>query len=123
MVSVGRKAQRKAISPGIILAEPLSAEKTNSVMGRFLEEGIPVIHLENIKKMAAHYGLELHPAKIPSVGEGNIFFRTEYNRLLASFILLGVLFVLYIFARSDIGFRISQATTPKEELGPPEPMI
>jgi len=122
VVSVGGKAQRRMLKSGVVLTGLRAAGMKDSVMVRFLEENIPVIHLENVRIMAGHYGLRFHPAKIPPVGEGNIFFGKAYNSLLAGAILLAILLILYIFARSDVGFRIFQASH-KEDLGPPEPMI
>ncbi len=122
MIAVGKKVHRRFLRSGVILSRSPVGQRDDSVMRRFLEEGVPTIHFEDVKRIASHYGLELHPAKIPPVGEGKAFYREEYNRLLAAAILLGIILILYIFARSDVGFRIFQ-TSHKEELGPPEPMI
>jgi len=121
--SVGKKLYRKQLKPGIILSEPQAVEKTNSVMQKFLEEGIPVIHIENVKDIARHYGLNLHPLTSPSIGDGKIYIRKEYDPVLAGIILAGIILTIYIFAKTDLGFRIFQPTSHKEEPGPPEPMV
>ncbi len=123
VISVGKRAYKKRLKPGLILEGPIAAEKANSVLYRFLEEHVPVIHLENVKDVARQYGLTIHPQKMPPIGEGKIYYSTEYSPLLAAVVLVIILALLYIFARSDLGFRIFQSTSRKEEVGPPEPMI
>ncbi len=49
--------------------------------------------------------------------------RNEYNPWLTGAVLLGILFLLYAFVRSDWGFRIMQGTWRKPDAGHPEPMI
>jgi len=123
IASVGKKLYRKQLRPGIILSEPQSVEKTNSVMKKFLEEGIPIIHIENVKDIARLYGLNLHHLIMPAIGDGKIYIRKEYDPVLAGIILAGILLTIYIFAKTDLGFRIFQPTSHKEEPGPPEPMV
>jgi len=123
VIAVGKRAYKKALKPGLILSEPKTEERANSVMRRFIEERIPVIHLENIKTLAERYGLDVQTTKTPPIGEGKIYFSKEYSRLLAGTVLLAIILILYMFARSAMGFRIFQAASHKAELGPPEPMI
>ncbi len=123
VIAVGKRAYKRTLKPGLILSEPKTEQKANSVMYRFLEEHIPVIHMEDVKKIAKRYGLNLHPTKMPAIGEGDIYFSKEYSSLLAGIILLAIILMLYMFARSALGFRISQAASHKGEVGPPEPMI
>jgi len=122
IISVGTRADRKLLKSGV-LPESEAVERPDSLVNQFLKEDIPVIHLENLNKIAERYGLELHPYKTPAVGEGSIFFREEYDPRLAAVILLAIIVILYIFTKSDLGFRIFQATSRREEPGPPEPMI
>ncbi len=123
VIAVGKRAYKKALKPGLLLSEPKTDQKANSVMYRFLEEHVPVIHLEDPKRIAKRYGLSSHPTKMPAIGEGDIYFSKEYSSFLAGVILLAIILMLYMFARSALGFRISQAASHKGEVGPPEPMI
>ncbi len=122
VISVGKRAYRKLLRPGVILSGSEAVEKANSVMYKFLKEDIPVVHLENVKEIARLYGLNVHPRQMPAIGEGSIYFRKEYDPWLTGSILLATIGILYILVQSDLGFRIFQATH-KEEPGPPEPMI
>jgi poly-gamma-glutamate system protein len=122
VVSVGKRPYRKLLKSGVV-SESQEVEKTDSLVNQFFKDGIPVIHLENVKRIAERYGLELLPWKIPATGEGSIYLREEYDPRLAAIVLLAIIVILYIFTKSDLGFRIFQATSRKEEPGPPEPMI
>lgn len=123
VVSAGKYHYRKRLQPGLIRPEHIPPGRADSVVIRFMNEGIPVIHLDRVEKLAARYDFPLHPMRMPSVGEGKIYFRNEYNPWMAGGILSVVLFTLYIFSRSDRGFRIMQAVSRKEDQSPPEPMI
>jgi poly-gamma-glutamate system protein len=113
---------RHFIKPGLMTEEFPESRKGDFLVYRFLKEGIPVIHLEDIKKMAAHYGLPLAPHKIPAVGEGDVYYTQGYNLWLTGLVLGGILCGLYIFSHTDIGFRMFQIYSHREESGPPEPM-
>ena len=122
IISVGERAHRKLLKSGVVHELPVG-EKTDSLVSQFLNENVRVIHLEKVKKIAERYGLEVQPSKIPAIGEGNIYFREEYDPWLAGSILLMIIVLLYIFTKSDLGFRIFQTTAHKEDPGPPEPMV
>jgi poly-gamma-glutamate system protein len=123
VVSAGIRPYKIFLEPGVIFTEQPGREKPDSLILRFLQEGVPVIHLGNIATLAERYGLPVAPTSMPPVGEGKIYFQREYNNWLAGGVLLGLFLGLYIFVRSDRGFRILKAVTPKEDAGPPEPMI
>ncbi len=123
VVSAGRYPFRRMLKPGLTRTEQIPLGKNDSVVNRFMNEGIPVIHLDNVETLAKRYGLPLHPTRIPSIGDGTIYSRKEYNPWLSAGVLLAIFLTLYIFSRSDRGFRIMQAISRKEDQGPPELMI
>ena len=67
---------------GILTALP---EKDNStgLVQLFLKDGIPVIHLLNIKTLAADYGLPIDPVPLPAPGEGGVYFEAGYRTWIA----------------------------------------
>lgn len=123
VVSAGRYSFRKSLKPGLIRPDDVPPGKADSVVKRFMNEGIAVIHIDQVERLARHYGFPLRPSKIPSVGEGKIYSRKEYNPWLTAVVLAAILVTLYIFSRSDRGFRIMQAMSRKEDQSPPEMMI
>jgi poly-gamma-glutamate system protein len=122
VASAGIRTFKRLLQPGLILADMPTDAKTDSVINRFLKEKVPVIHIENIKQLAGHYGLPLSSETLPRVGEGSIYHHKRYNKWLAGGVLLGIAFGLYIFGRVDWGFRMLRASV-KQEVGPPEPMV
>ncbi|OPY64500.1 MAG: hypothetical protein A4E57_03522 [Syntrophorhabdaceae bacterium PtaU1.Bin034] len=123
IVSAGIRPFKVLLKPGLLPPDHPVDAKVDSVINRFLKEKIPVIHLGNIRQLATHYGFPIAPTSIPKVGEGSIYLQTEYNPWLAGGVLLGIVVGLYVFSRSDWGFRILQASSKREEIGPPEPMV
>jgi hypothetical protein len=92
-------------------------------MARFLRQNIPVIHLGNIKELAAQYDLPAAPTSLPEIGEGKVYYERAYNIWLTGAALLGIVFGLCGFSRADWRFRMFLASARKEEAGPPEPMV
>jgi poly-gamma-glutamate system protein len=78
-VSVGTSIGKKAYKPGLNRSIPFEAEEIDSVMLRYLKEGIPVIHFTQIESLAKKYNLPISPKIPPKPGEGNLFKKTEYN--------------------------------------------
>jgi poly-gamma-glutamate system protein len=123
IAAAGVRTYKVFMKPGLLSQEVPGAENLDSVIARFLREQIPVIHLGNIRQLAEHYGLPVAPTTTPSVGEGRIYTRKEYNRPLAAGILAAIFLALFLLVRSDRGFRMMQALSRKQEEGPPELMI
>ena len=121
--SVGTKVGKKLFQPGLNLRAPEGGGEIDSIMHRFAEEGVPVVHLTRIEELATRFGLPLMPQTMPTVGEGKIFKREQYNPWLAGGVLLGILLGLYGFIRSDWGFRM--LLTARRRRGPdhPQPMV
>ncbi len=122
-ISVGTRVGKALFRPGLNLHPPPGSSKVDSVMTRFSNEGVAVIHLVQIERLAARYGLPAPPKSMPVVGEGKIFLREEYNPWLAGGVLVAILISLYAFIRSEWGFRVLQSSPRKKTEGYLEPMI
>ena len=121
--AAGIRPFKRLLKPGLLFSDLAAGSRTDSVIRRFLKEGIPVIHLGEIKELAQQYRLPIGTTAMPKIGEGSVYYRKSYNLWLAGAILLAIILGLYLFARSDWGFRMLQASPYKKETGPPEPMI
>ena len=122
-VSVGRKAGKRTFRPGVNRTNPAVNLPTDSVMGRMLADGVPVIHLIKVRDMAKRYGFPEAPLRTPAVGEGEIFVRTRISRPLVLGHLLLILGALYLFVRSDLGFRMVRVPIKSRRPAPPEQMV
>jgi poly-gamma-glutamate system protein len=121
-VSVGTKVGKRKFTPGINLRAPKGIDDIPpSVLGAFLEVGVPGIHLTSMINIADRYGLEIAPRTTPEVGAGGIFQRREPNRWLAGIVLSILLIALFIIARAPWGTRMLRTTIPPESVMPPPP--
>jgi len=123
-VSVGTKVGKRKFVPGVNNRPPKGIEDMPpSVLGAFLELGIPGIHLTQMIELAERYGLEIAPRVTPEVGTGDIFQKRQANRWLAGIVLALVLLSLFVVARAPWGTRMLRTTIPPESVVPPAPRV
>ena len=121
-VSVGTKVGKRKFNPGVNPRPPKGIEDMPpSVLGAFLESGIPGIHVTRIIDLAERYGLEIAPRTTPEVGTGDVFQKRQPNRWLAGIVLALVLMALFVVARAPWGTRMLRTTIPPESIMPPAP--
>jgi len=121
-VSVGTKVGKRKFSPGLNIRAPRGMDDLPpSVIGAFLEAGVPGIHLTSIVNIATDYGLEIAPRTTPEVGAGGVFQKREPNRWLAGIVIAILLISLFIIARAPWGTRMLRTTIPPESVVPPAP--
>ena len=120
--SVGTHIGKKLFDPGLNRSPPRGSDQVDSVMLRFAQRGIPVIHITRIAGLASQYGLEQTSLHAPRVGEGDVFVRTEYNPWLALAGLAVTWLILVAFVRLDIGQRILRSVR-SETAQPPQHMV
>ena len=94
---------------GGILTELAEKDHSIGLIQLFLADHIPVIHLLNVKTLAADYGLPIDPSPIPAAGSGGVYYSTRYNRPLAAAALLLALLPLGLYVR---GVRRARGQTP-----------
>lgn len=122
-ISVGTATGKRMFQPGLNLRKTSRVRYTDSVMARFIDQGVPVIHLTKIEELAVQYGFPIQPTTIPAPGEGLVFYRNEYNQGLAWVVLVVILVSLYAFIRSEVGYRILQISTQEKGDLRHEPMV
>lgn len=100
--SVGTHVGKKAFRSGVNTTLPRAA--TDSVMTRFVQEGIPVVHLSGVSEIAQRYGLP-EAFNLPQrVGVGGVYARVEYNPWFAGLGIVIVLGSMFGFLRFNVGF-------------------
>jgi poly-gamma-glutamate system protein len=121
-VSVGTKVGKRKFVPGVNSRPPKGIEDMPpSVLGAFLETGVPGIHVTQIIDLAEDYGLEIAPHVIPEPGTGDVFQKRQPNRWLAGIVLALILLSLFVIARAPWGTRMLRTTIPPESVVPPPP--
>jgi len=107
LASIGPKTVKRLYQPGLNVRLDPHAVHVDSVMKRFLRDGVPVVNLSKIVPLAEMYGLELEPVALPPPGEGLVFERQGYNRVLVAGLLVFLLVSLWVLLRLDVGSRIA----------------
>lgn len=83
------------IQPGSLGA----ASEKSGLLRRYSEQGLPVIHLLDIKRLVADYGLTFDPERLLPPGESAVYFETVYPRWRAVLCLAGAAGTIWL------GFR------------------
>lgn len=104
--SVGTHVGKKQFKPGLNREPPPGARLMDSVMLRFAERDVPVIHLTSIEELGKRHGLDLRTEGVSPVGAGKVYVQEEYNRWLAGASVVLVLAAMLAFIRLDVGLRI-----------------
>jgi poly-gamma-glutamate system protein len=125
MVSVGRTVGKRILVSGVNRKRPNKpkARGLDGVIFRFIDRGVPAIHLVKVEELLEKYGLPEMPQSMPRVGDAGVFERLDYNRWLAAGVLALELILLYTFIRSDVGFRLFQRNNNRKTDSSPEPMV
>ena len=121
--SVGTHVGKKQIRPGLNVKKPRGKKLADSVMLRFLERDVPVIHITGIVRLARTFGLPVEPTTQPPVGQGSVYVKAEYNRWLTAAGLLLILAVMLTFIRWDVGLRILSRSREIKQEQQPQQMI
>jgi poly-gamma-glutamate system protein len=121
--SVGTYIGKKQLKPGVNLSPPRGAAAVDSVMQRFLQRGVPVVHITQIISLARRYGLPVDPKITPKPGEGSVYVKTTYNRWLALAGAVIILLAMVAFTRLDLGLRLLGSSRRSEERTEPQQMI
>jgi poly-gamma-glutamate system protein len=121
LVSMGPKSVKRIYKPGLILKPHPRALQIDSVIMRFLSDGVPVINLSKVIPLAERYGFPIEPLEKQPVGEGSVFEKREYSRALLAGLLIFLLAALYGLLKLEIGARIAELGGSRHR--PVEPMI
>jgi poly-gamma-glutamate system protein len=122
LASIGPKTVKRLYRPGLNVRLDPNAVHVDSVMKRFLRDGVPVVNLSKIVPLAELYGLPLEPVALPPPGEGLVYEREGYNRFLVAGLLGFLLLSLWALLRLDVGSRIA-ALSGRGRARPIEPMV
>ncbi len=102
--SLGGAQNSRLIPPGVSLHLAARNYPTRGVINMMAEQGLPVINLQEVEKIAMRYSL---PTEVgdnpPSTGEGPLFFKDKYS--VSSIVIITVLLAAVVFAVVRIDLR------------------
>jgi poly-gamma-glutamate system protein len=117
--TVGTRIGKELFKPGLNLTLPRGAPP-DSVMARFVRDGIPVVHLSRIETLAREFGLPERPTTIPKVGEGAVYQKLTESRVLAGAAIVLLVALMHGLLRLDLGRHLeNRAARRRDE----EPMV
>ena len=101
--SVGGTRNAKLIPTGLSRHLAVRNFTVRGVINRMAEDGIPVIHLHSVKKLAARYDLpDTVQDTAPEVGQGKLYFKDRYSVTNTIFLTAALALVLFVFIRIDV---------------------
>jgi poly-gamma-glutamate system protein len=118
--SLGGTVNARLIPPGLTQHLAVKNFPMRGVINLMAEQGLPVINLLDVEKLALKYGLPVEVTeKAPDLGEGSLFFKDRYS--ISSTIILTVILGVTVFAviRIDVKhylFRKKPPSVPQTEL-------
>lgn len=122
-VAIGSFIGKMRYKPGLNLKPSQRAMRVDSVMSRFALSKVPVININYLKTLAQNHRFPVAPKKIPKIGEGEIYNRLEYSKILTSVVLVLMVLLLYLFMKLGIGYRIFIPQKKSMKVRPPEHMV
>lgn len=99
IASLGSPVNGKLIPAGLTEYLPMRNFPAQGVIIEMGRQKIPIIHLLNISRLLADYGLPENPVPLPDPGEGGVFTQKKYNlttTAIATVILVIVIIMVYI---------------------------
>src|SRR2546425_687076 len=95
--SIGGAANARLIPPGLTQHLAVKNFPMRGAINLFAEQGLPVINLLEVEKVALKYNLPVEVTdKAPELGEGSLFFKDRYS--VSSTIILTVILGVVVFA-------------------------
>lgn len=121
--SVGTHVGKKLFPPGLNRYTPRGADQVDSVMLRFAQQGVAVIHITQIEELVDRFDLDATATEMPRIGASNVFVREGYNPWLAAGGIVVILGVMLALLRLDVGQRLLRMGRGDVQSKQPEQMV
>lgn len=123
-ISVGTRIGKRLFRSGYNRKVSTKALMIDSVMSRFARDGVPVIHMSGIRKIAEKFHMPYEITEtMPRPGAGALFSFYEYNMTLVVVMLFLLIALLIFFIKTSAGQRIFTSTKSSSRKDRPEPMV
>jgi poly-gamma-glutamate system protein len=100
LASAGASADTGGLKPGLIRPAEIRGVKVGGLVQAFLERQIPVIHLLDLKALAAAHGLPFDPVPLPAPGEGSLYRESSLSRPYVAALLACALVLVALYVRT-----------------------
>jgi poly-gamma-glutamate system protein len=99
LASAGGAADMGRLKPGLIRPAEKGGVKVGGLVQAFLERQIPVIHLLDLRALAAAHGLPFDPVPLPAPGEGRLYRESSFSRIKVGALLACALLLVGLYVR------------------------
>ena len=97
--SLGKGEASFYFGQGLLTGKTIPVTDRSGLIEIYRNQGIPVIHLLNLKKLTADYGMAYDPVLLPPKGTSSLYVKSSYNPI-AIILSLGIsIFGLIIYRR------------------------
>jgi len=122
-VAIGSFIGKMRYRAGLNLKPSQKAMRIESVMSRFARNNVPILNINYLKTLAQNYRMPIGPKKIQKIGQGEIYYRLEYNKAVVAVVLAFLVLFLFLFMKLGIGYRIFIPQKKSVKARPPEHMV
>ena len=101
----GSTLYRGLVKPNYLNSNKNIKDGKLGLMDTFLNRGVPVVQMLNIKGIAFDYGIKYDPVILPNIGEADAYYEISYNLvtpIIAVIITIGLLVFYYIWKKKRI---------------------
>jgi hypothetical protein len=120
--SVGGVQNVKLIPPGLTRHLAIRNFPIRAVINRMAEEGLPVINLLDVPKLAPRWNLPIVlEDKPPEIGQGTLYFQERYSVTNTIVLTIVLAVVLFVFIRIDLKHYLFRRRKPAAASHPAAP--
>lgn len=99
ITSLGKGESSTYFGQGLLVSKLIPLTENSGLIDIYRNKGVPVIHLLNLKKLTADYGLGYDPEILPWKGTSSIFVKESYNSFAAVMFLLLTFLGLFTYCK------------------------
>ncbi|MDR7870233.1 MAG: poly-gamma-glutamate system protein [Tissierellaceae bacterium] len=81
--SLGKGEASIYFGQGLLTEKPIPITEKSGLIEIYRNQGTPVIHLLNLKKLTADYGMAYDPVVLPPKGTSSLYVKSSYNHIVA----------------------------------------
>jgi poly-gamma-glutamate system protein len=117
--SVGGTANSKLIPPGLTQHLAVKNFPTRGVINIMAEQGLPVINMLEVEKIAVKYGFPVEVGdQPPQLGEGSLYFKDRYSVVSTLVLAIILAVVVFVVIRIDVKHYLFRRATSHAETVP-----
>lgn len=102
MTSLGKGDNSIYYGQGLLVNKLIPLTDNSGLIEIYRNKGIPVIHLLNLRKLTADYGLGYDPDVLPTKGSSSMFLKESYNSFVSIMFILLALVGLFYYRKGGI---------------------